>query len=327
MHSLSSAALQAARVGFAVTAFFAAEVLRANCGSATCPIDPQSMNLPGARQFTLDLSFQYIDQDRPWIGTRAARIGEISSTHDEVRTVNRIGTLLLNYAPTDRLILALSAPWVSRFHEHIEEETGHTERWRFDAAGDVSLSARYTVGGNFWVSSAVKLPTGRRRPANEEGEIAEVTIAPGSGSTDVSVGAGYMSQATVPSLSPGVLGNAAAMPYFAGVTYRVNGSGTKRYRQGSELQANAGLMYPVLRNLQAILQVNARIKAKDGVGDTDEDRDHTGGAFVYASPGVRVSLPGGLAVYGIVQLPLYQRVNGIQLTSRFNLLAGVQARF
>ena len=132
---------------------------------------------------------------------------------------------------------------------------------------------------------------------------------------------------TVPSLSPGVLGNAAAMPVFAGVIYRVNGSGTNRYRQGNELQASAGLIYPVFRSLQAIFQVNARVKAKDGVGDTGEDRDHTGGSFVYASPGLRVSLPGGLAVYGIVQLPLYQRVNGIQLTARYNLLAGVQARF
>ena len=61
MHSLSPAALRAARVGFAGTAFFAAEVLRANCGSAICPIDPQSMNLP-----ILILTSKYGALPRTW---------------------------------------------------------------------------------------------------------------------------------------------------------------------------------------------------------------------------------------------------------------------
>ena len=319
--------LRHAAVAAVFAALCGAARLSANCGSATCPIDPQSLNLPGARQFTFDLSFQYIDQSRIAIGTRSASVGEIRSAHDEVRTVNRVGTLLASWAPSDRLILSVSAPWVSRFHEHVEESSGDTERWRFDAFGDLSLGARYRVAPDVWATVAVKLPTGKRRPVNDEGEPAEVTLAPGTGSTDVTVGAVWVSQSTVPSLSKSVLGRGAAMPYFVGASYKVNGSGTDRYRLGDELLVNAGLYYPVLRNLQAMLQVNARIKAKDDVGDTDEVRDHTGGSFVYASPGVRVAMRGGFAVYGTVQIPVYQRVNGIQLTSRANFLTGIQARF
>ncbi|HEU5249951.1 MAG TPA: hypothetical protein VFW15_08185, partial [Thermoanaerobaculia bacterium] len=68
-------------------------------------------------------------------------------------------------------------------------------------------------------------------------------------------------------------------------------------------------------------------RGKDDVGRTDEDPDHTGRTSVYLSPGVRVGLPGVLAAYWIVQVPVYQRVNGIQLASKYNLLGGVQARF
>ena len=43
--------------------------------------------------------------------------------------------------------------------------------------------------------------------------------------------------------------------------------------------------------------------------------------------GVRVGLPGGIAAYWVVQVPVYQRVNGIQPTADYNLLGGIQARF
>ena len=41
------------------------------------------------------------------------------------------------------------------------------------------------------------------------------------------------------------------------------------------------------------------------------------------SPGVRVQVMAKTALYGIVQLPVYQRVNGINLVSDFNLYLGV----
>jgi hypothetical protein len=281
--------------------------------------------LPGFRQFTLDLSFQYIDQDQVRVGRSRAAVGAIPSTHDEVRTVNRLATFLVNYAPTDSLVLSAFVPYVSRYHEHLQED--ELECWNFSELGDASLSARYRVAGYFWATAAVELPTGERRPENADGEAAETTLAPGSGSTDLSGGVVYQRQASVPTLSRGVLGNRAAMAYFIGATFRYNGSGTEDYRQGKELLANGGVIYPILNRLGVIAQINARFRGKDDVGDTEEIRGHTGGSFVFASPGLRVSLPKGLAVYGIIQIPVYQRVNGIQLTARYNLLGGIQARF
>jgi hypothetical protein len=44
------------------------------------------------------------------------------------------------------------------------------------------------------------------------------------------------------------------------------------------------------------------------------------------SPGVRRAFGRG-AVYALVQIPVYQNVNAIQLTSNENLIVGWQTRF
>ncbi len=313
----------------------------ASCGSATCPMDPQSLNLPLPRQFTLDVSFQYIDQDQVRIGRRRGDVGEIPSHHDEVQTVNRAVGLLANYAPSDRLVLSALVPFVSRFHEHVEDthfdshssiakaEVRHDvqETWRFEDLGDASVSARYRVTPKLWATGGVELPTGERRPANDDGEVAEPTLAPGSGSVDLFGGFVYQTQVEVPSLSRGPLGNSSVMPFFVGALYRRNGRGTADYRQGDELLVNAGLNYPLFAQLQILAQVNVDFRDRDEVGNTDEDPDHTGRTSIFLSPGVRVGLPGGIAAYWLVQIPIYQRVNGIQLTADYNLVGGIQARF
>lgn len=299
--------------------------LLASCGSAMCPMDPQSMNVPLPRQFTLDFSFQYIDQENVRIGRHGGTVGEIPSSHDEVQTLNRAAGFLANYATSEDLVFSAFVLFVSRYHAHREETVKET--WRFDDLGDVLVTGRYRLLPRLWATAGIELPTGKRRPSNAEGEIAEPTLAPGSGSIDALGGFVFQTQLPVPSLSRGILGNEAVMPFFAGATFRRNGRGTDDYRQGDELLVNAGVLYPLFAKLQVIAQVNVDFRGKDDVGDTDEDRNHTGRTSVYLSPGIRVGLPGGLAAYWMVQVPMYQRVNGIQLTSDYNLVGGVQARF
>jgi len=56
-------------------------------------------------------------------------------------------------------------------------------------------------------------------------------------------------------------------------------------------------------------------------------RDDTGSRFLHLSPGLSVALNKTVQLYGFVQLPLHQRVNGVQLTSGWSVMAGVSARF
>jgi hypothetical protein len=303
----------------------AASRIDASCGSATCPIDPQSLNLPSPGQWTLDLSEQYIDQDRLRHGRHDVSRPEPPEEGElELRTVNRITTFLANYAPTPDLVLSAAFPYVTRYHEHFDSREFQT--FHLDGAGDASISARYRFFPSLWAGLAVKLPTGSRSSKNAEGDEAEPTIAPGSGSTDLSASIVFQTTANVPSLSRGPLGNNAALPLFVGVTARRNGTGTKDYRTGSEIQVNAGANYPVSETFQFLFQLNYRAKTKDDVGKTDAVRDDTGGTFLYASPGTRVVFSPHAAVYGYVQLPLYQRINGINIVSRYNVFGGFQVR-
>jgi hypothetical protein len=75
-----------------------------------------------------------------------------------------------------------------------------------------------------------------------------------------------------------------------------------------------------------MLQVNSRFRAKDEIEDEPEEEAFTGGTFVYLSPGVRVRVR-DTSLYALVQLPVYQDVNGLQITSRMNFVGGVQIAF
>jgi hypothetical protein len=330
---------------FVVVLALGATGTRASCGAAFCPIDTHAFNLPAAGSWALDLSFQYIDQDQPRIGTRSGEVGELPSEHDEVRTINRTATLALRYAPTSRLLLGASVPWMNRFHEHLanaEEEDGTAkheghhhepvrEEWSLEGAGDVALEAQWlalTAGRtDLWLTGAVELPTGDDDRSNDEGEVAELPIQTGSGSTDAVLGATLRGSLRARAPRRGGMGNSASVPWFAALTYRRNGSGRDGYRLGDEWQLNAGAATPLAGPLEAVLQLNLRHRDRDEPGSSGEDPALTGGDFVFASPGLRIALREPWAAYVFVQQPLYQDVNGLQLVAGRNWLFGVQGRW
>jgi hypothetical protein len=298
----------------------------ASCGSSSCPIELRALDAAHPDRFTLDLSFQYIDQDQPMIGSHKARVGELPSHHDEVRTINRITTLQLVYALSDRLQLSIAVPRVSRDHEHNHNHHGEVlpESWQFSGAGDVALQARGRVTDSLSLIGGVKLATGARHETNADGEEAEVTIQPGTGSTDFLGGLSWHGGIVRDTSLGGAMGHSTRIPLFATAIYRVNGSGTERYRRGNELQVNAGGEYPLASRVNLAAQLNARLLSRDEPGHTDEDPALTGGRFLYASPGLNVTLTPSVSAYAFLQVPLYQHVNGIQLTAERNLVFGVR---
>ncbi|MCU1347768.1 MAG: hypothetical protein JWO56_798 [Acidobacteria bacterium] len=309
-----------------ISLFFLAPAARASCGSSSCPIELRALDAAHPDRFTLDLSFQYIDQDQPMIGSRKARVGEIAAHHDEVRTINRLTTLQLVYAPVERLQLSVAVPYVSRGHQHIHNHQGEalTESWQFAGAGDLVVQARGRINDSLSLIGGVKVATGAKHEKNDEGEEAEVTIQPGSGSTDYVAGFSWHGGFVRDTALGGGMGHATRLPLFATATYRVNGNGTDRYRRGDEIQVNAGGEYPLAPRLDLAAQLNARLLDRDHPGNTGEDPGRTGGRFLYLSPGLDVTLTPGTSAYAFVQFPVYQHVNGIQLTAKRNLVFGVR---
>jgi hypothetical protein len=57
------------------------------------------------------------------------------------------------------------------------------------------------------------------------------------------------------------------------------------------------------------------------------DRDNSGDALMYVSPGATVDLGMRSHAFVFLQLPVYQRVNGLQILPRWLLSAGFRHGF
>ncbi len=300
----------------------------ASCGSAFCSINTSwdahgGWLEPGAR---LDLRYEYIRQDQPRAGTHDVGVGEVPRDHDEVLTQNRnlLGTF--DYTFNRDWGVNVLVPLVDRHHDHIQNGAGGPtpESWEFTELGDLRVMARRrlstvenpdttsvaTSGLNF----GVKLPTGRTDVRNAEGELAERTLQPGSGTTDAVLGSYYSQHLPTRNLSWFVQG-LAQLPL----------NSHDEYRPGNRLGVDAGIRYDLGDKVGLLLQLNSLFKARDR-GAQAEPGD-TGGKFVFLSPGLSYALTRQLQAYAFAQLPAYQNVNGVQLVPRYALAAGVNIRF
>lgn len=319
--------------------------LLASCGQATCPIDTGlALEQPlYGRELKVDLSYEFIDQDRVRRGRHKVGVGEIPSRfHDEVYTRNQGWKLSVDWGITPRLSLNFSLPYLAREHHHIvNEEHGHSnheeeeerevERWNFSDLGDITTLVRYVIllpdtpdRPALSLGVGMKFPTGATRKHNIDGERAEATLQPGSGSYDTILGLYYQQSLRAKTLS----GELAYLPLFASGTFRINGRGKEDWRAGDEVQLHLGTSYTLSRKIELVAQVNALFRDRIAPGRAlGLDERNSGGEWLYLSPGLRFHVSEGLSAYGYFQLPVYQRVNRIQNTSDYNLLFGFSYRF
>jgi hypothetical protein len=300
----------------------------ASCGSAFCTANT-NWDVQGAWQepgWRLDLRYEYIDQDQPMAGSRKVGVGEIPQDHDEVRTVNRNLLSTLDYTVDADWGVTASLPVSQRQHDHVQNDMGEQlpESWDFTAVGDARVLARRRLAtyedakahslGTLGVNFGLKLPTGRTDVRNADGELAERTLQPGSGTTDLVAGLYYSKTLPVSDLSWFVSGQ---------VQQALNSH--QDFRPGTKLFADAGVRYAATEKLGLLVQLNAQARARDS-GAQAEPED-SGGKYLFFSPGVSYAPTPAVQVYGFIQLPIYQYVNGVQLTASRAYALGVSTRF
>jgi hypothetical protein len=289
--------------------------------------------------------YEFIDQDQPYIGTSSARVGEIPRAHDEQFTRNNTLKLSLDYGLTPRLTVGVLLPFLDRLHQHLaheEEEVigspggveivNKTERWRYQEFGDMQVMGRYLLlpqstpySPGLSLLFGAKLPTGRTGVKNGDGEKAELTLQPGNGSWDGIVGLSFIQNFAVSTLRR----ETTLAPVFMTALGRFPvGVGKFGYEPGGELFLNFGIAYPILRKLDLMAQVNFHYRDRDAVGHAPGvERADSGREEIFLSPGIRYHLTDSLYAYTLIQVAAYRRVNGIQLTSDWNLTSGVSYRF
>jgi hypothetical protein len=298
----------------------------ASCGSAFCTVNTnwtsESAMVDAGAAF--DLRYEYINQDQPRTGTDNIAVGQIPHHHDEVRTLNR--NLLATYSRTFSSGWGISvvAPVSDRDHLHIHNHRGEQlpEQWNYTELGDVRVTGRYQlpmVGdpatpGTAGLIFGLKLPTGRTTVTNTAGSIAERSLQPGTGTTDLVLGAYYHQQVPQRDLS-----------WFAQGQYQHALNEHDGFKPGAQAGADIGLRYGIGDKLGALAQLNAVVKQRDS--GTEAEPDDSGSRSVFLSPGLSYAVSDRLQVYGFYQHPIYQHVNGVQLTARRAFTVGLSGRF
>jgi hypothetical protein len=299
----------------------------ASCGAAFCLVNTDwsvqgAWVEPGVR---FDLRYETIDLDQPRNGRDRVGVGQIPRHHDEVETKNQnvVASVDWNLAPAWGL--SLSVPYVDRDHFHIHNHQGGKleERWSFRELGDVSVQGRYeffasrgdpAAPRSSGITLGVKLPTGKYDVKNGEGEEAERTLQPGTGTTDLLVGAYWHGAAPLADTS-----------WFARAQAVVPMNSRAEFKPGKQLQLDAGMRWGMARDVGLMLQLNYHAKGRDS-GANAEPED-SGQRMLFVSPGVSWNVSRDAQVYAFVQVPVYQDVNGVQLTASWSALAGVSWRF
>jgi len=299
----------------------------ASCGAAFCLVNTDwasqgSFTDTGLR---LDLRYETIDLDQPRNGTGRIGVGQVPRHHDEVETRNRnaVAALDWNFAPNWGL--GVSLPYVDRHHLHIHNHHGAKlpETWDFRELGDARVQARYvntmvsddaTRMRSWGFTFGAKLPTGKYDVKNDEGEEAERTLQPGTGTTDALLGVFLHGAAPQTPWS-----------WFTRASLVLPMTSRADYKPGRQLQLDAGVRYAATTSVGAMLQVNANFKGRDSGADAEPE--DSGQRQVFVSPGVSWNVTRDAQLYAFVQLPVYQAVNGVQLTADWSALAGVSFRF
>ncbi len=308
----------------------------ASCGSSACSIntnwDEHSPAKPG---LSMDLRYSESKSDVLRSGSRkiaadTANNGEI----ENLSTVNKITTLGIDYTHDEHWGIALIVPYVSRQHSHsLGDGTGAivgSESFSAKSLGDVKVIGRYRWadeqhdGASQGIKLGVKLNTGRQdfQIVDNLGASklpSEVNLQPGNGSTDLIIGSFWQ-------LAP----MGSDLSWFAQAMLQTSIRHKVEYKPGSQVNLDGGLRYALSSRLSGLLQLNAQWNAADqgsSAALTATGEASSGGRMLSLTPGLSYAIVTGTNLYGLLQLPLYQYVNGEQLTAKHSLIVGINHRF
>ncbi|HUI99430.1 MAG TPA: hypothetical protein VLY46_04300 [Usitatibacter sp.] len=302
----------------------------------------------------VSLQYDYIDQDQLRGGTGtvspAQVVNDPTTGELEHRTLSRYLTVGVNYSPDAQWNVGVLLPYLVRDHSSYTDTTSapfddsqldpsNLSSSRSSSVGDVRVIASYQgflPTHNLGVQLGVKFPTGRYGGPNADGtgtvgrdpvvfssgpsagELLDTSLQPGTGSTDLIVGA-YYYQAVSQDFDAFVNGQ-----FQAAVATKLDQPGAD-FRPGNFGVVSVGLRYEANPRFVPQLQLNVSRKSHDqgALADTQD----SAGTVAYISPGMTVSATPGTALYAFVQLPVYSRLDGYQLFPHWTASVGISHAF
>ena len=306
---------------------FASASAHASCGSAFCTLMTdryaQGTGEPHLG-WSADVRLEAVTQKQLRTGTTNIDASQVPGGEAIERSTKNLNVLTtLDYGIDKDWSVSLRIPVVKRDHVHdlTDEQTGQAtarEQWRFTKLGDVQAIARRQFVADDGATSyaffgGLKLPTGSIKVVNGNSIRAERALQPGSGTTDLLLGGAART----------AVGAADALIGQASISQALNSR--EDFKPGRRAEISTGWSHAFTHDLGAVLQLNLRHRARDSGAQAEPD--NSGSTTLDLSPGITIGVASTSTVYAYVQLPLYQKVNGIQLVPRSALALGWTSDF
>jgi hypothetical protein len=294
------------------------------CSSCGCNIasDWLTQGLIAHPGTSISLRYDYVPQTQLRVGHDVVDRAAIAfPVDDEIErySYNHYLTVAVDHGINDKWAINVQLPLILRPHRTVTEGETEDSTSRTKGIGDLRLTARYQGFGGPGITGiqfGLKLPTGqfrqRFRTGPEAGNLVDRGLQPGSGTTDAILGAYHFGRLS------------GAFDYVLQAQGQLALTNRDRYRPGAAATFSAGLSYTGWRGITPQLQLNLRVAGKDR--GANADTPNSGGEQLYIAPGLSVPLGPQVQAFGIVQLPVYQRVNGFQLAPRVTVSLGLQYR-
>ena len=308
-----------------LTVLLAAAPAARACGACGCTLNSDWASQgyavkPGIR---FDLRYDYFNQDQLRSGTRSVDRGTFGFPNDQEiqeKTINRNLTLTLDYSPSADWGVTVLVPTFNRYHATIAAGDADPSMSQAHGLGDVRVVGRYqgfSPDHAFGLQFGVKLATGGTQQTfnagAQAGELLDRGLQLGTGTTDLLFGAYAFG-----SLAP-------EWGCFGQVLFQKPTGEKDGFRPGDGVNANLGVRYTGHMGFTPHLQLNLRAEGRES--GINADVDNSGATLVYLSPGVTVEVTRTLQVYAFAQVPLAQRVNGLQIEPRSSVSVGMHWSF
>jgi len=289
------------------------------------------MGYSASAGWRVNLEYDYIHQDDLRSGTQSVT-GVPDGNELEHDTLNRYYTLGVTYSPNAVWNINVLVPYVVRTHSTYGDFDSSAplpdlSSSRSSSWGDVKLIGSYQgflPTHNLGVQLGVKLPTGKYGTAIDfysgpnAGTPLDASLQPGTGSTDLIVGA-YYYQAISQNFDLTVSGQ-----FQSAIKENQNQPGND-FRPGNSATLSLGLRYEAHSKWVPQLQLNLFRKSADqgALADTLDVQ----GTVAYLSPGITAQVVKSLHVYGFVQIPVYSNLDGYQLFPHYTTTVGLSYAF
>jgi hypothetical protein len=269
-----------------------------------------------------NVNLQYYDQNNLRTGTGDANRSAFPLPNGQELqkdTLTRSATLALDYVISPNWGVGFLVPYYDRFHSTVAPgDTAISESFA-SGFGDVRLLARYQ---KFRLSQSIGLQFGLKLPAGrydqdfsagpQAGAPLDRGLQLGTGTTDAILGASYFGRP------------ATNIGYFIQATVQRALAARDGFLPSSTFNLNTGIRYLNTSMVTPMVQLNARWDGRErGV---NADYENSGDAVFFVSPGATAQLGLRQSVFAFLQLPVFQRVNGLQLEPRWLLSVGIRFR-